>query len=104
MLSFFHDVAVITKPDSLDISLLSKLDHPALVIRHQAILLLGAQIDSRNVASLIKALDMPYEKSHHEIMLLLRVTMRKEFPDDPQAWKDWYKKLPETSELKQMQY
>ena len=84
--------------------LLPLLDHPAQVIRYQAILQLGAQIDSRNVASLIKALDMPYEKSHHEIMLLLRVTTREEIPDDPQAWKDWYKKLPETSEFKQMQY
>ena len=124
VMSFFHDAAMIAEPDSLDISLLSNLltelcnrdiqldkkellpllDHPAQVIRYQAILQLVAQIDSRNVASLIKALDMPYEKSHHEIMLLLRVTTREEIPDDPQAWKDWYKKLPETSEFKQMQY
>ena len=124
VLSFFHDAAAIAEPDSPDISLLSNLltelcnrdiqlekkellpllNHPAQVIRYQATLQLGAQIDPRNVASLIKALDLPYEKSHHEIMLLLRVTTREEFPDDPQVWKEWYKKLPETSEFKQMQY
>ena len=124
IISFFHDTAMITEPNSLDINLLSNLltelcnrgiklekkellpllAHPINIIRYQVILQLGAQIDSRNVAFLIKALDMPYEKKHHEIMLLLRVTTGEEIPDDPKAWKNWYKKLPDTSEFKQMQY
>lgn len=124
VMSYFHDAAAVAEPDSVDISLLSNLltelcnrdikidkkellpllNHPAQVIRYQATLQLGAQIDSRNVSSLIKALDMPFEKSHHEIMLLLRETTREELPDDPQVWKEWYKKLPDTSEFKQMQY
>ncbi|MST99281.1 hypothetical protein FYJ85_19840 [Victivallaceae bacterium BBE-744-WT-12] len=84
--------------------LIPLLNHPAQTVRYQAVLHLGAQIDSRNVSSLIKALDMPFEKSHHAIMSLLRETTREELPDDPQIWKEWYKKLPDTSEFKQMQY
>ncbi len=124
VISYLHEAATMKKPKSADNHLLSNLlteckrrniriekkelipllNHPAQTVRYQAVLHLGAQIDSRNVSSLIKALDMPFEKSHHAIMSLLRETTREELPDDPQIWKEWYKKLPDTSEFKQMQY
>ena len=122
--NWFRDAAAIPEPDSGDVLLLSRLmaelenrgielgkeellalrNHPAQVIRYQATLQLGSRLDPRNVALLIQALDTPFVKSHHNVMLLLRATTRVELPDDPQLWKEWYKNLPETSEFKQNQY
>ena len=124
VVTWFRDAAAIPEPDSGDVLLLSRLmaeldnrgielgkeellalrNHPAQVIRYQATLQLGSRLDPRNVASLIQALDTPFVKSHHNVMLLLRATTRMELPDDPPLWKEWYKNLPETSEFKQNQY
>ncbi len=124
VVTWFRDAAAIPEPDSGDVLLMSRLmmeldsrgielgkeellalrNHPAQVIRYQATLQLGSRLDPRNVALLIQALDTPFVKSHHNVMLLLRATTRVELPDDPQLWKEWYKNLPETSEFKQNQY